>query len=157
VGGAQRTLPLPFYLLQVLVAAPSNVAVDHLTEKIAAAGIKVVRISARSREIVSTAVDHLCLHNMVSELASATIPELARLLKTKQESAGQLNDADERRLRHLHREAERQLLNAAEVICTTCTGAGDRRLEGFRFRQVLIDEATQAAEPECLIPIVRGD
>ena len=34
---------------KVLVAAPSNVAVDHLTEKIAAAGLKVVRVAARSR------------------------------------------------------------------------------------------------------------
>jgi regulator of nonsense transcripts 1 len=141
---------------QVLVVAPSNVAVDHLTEKIAAAGLKVVRVSARSREIVSTAVDHLCLHNMVTELANATHPELARLIRLKLDSAGQLNDSDERRHRHLHREAERQLLQAAEVICTTCTGAGDKRLEGFRFKQVLIDEATQAAEPECLIPIVMG-
>lgn len=56
---------------QVLVAAPSNVAVDHLTEKIAAAGLKVVRVTARSRETVSTAVDHLCLHNSASGLGAA--------------------------------------------------------------------------------------
>lgn len=42
------------------------------------------------------------------------------------------------------------------MICTTCAGSGDPRLNNFRFRQVLIDEATQATEPECLIPIVKG-
>ncbi|RHY40123.1 hypothetical protein DYB38_003221 [Aphanomyces astaci] len=35
---------------QVLVTAPSNIAVDHLTEKIASTGLKVVRLAAKSRE-----------------------------------------------------------------------------------------------------------
>ena len=39
---------------------------------------------------------------------------------------------------------------------TTCVGAGDPRLANFRFRQVLLDESTQATEPECLIPLVHG-
>lgn len=39
------------------------------------------------------------------------------------------------------------ILSAADVICCTCVGAGDPRLSKFKFRTVLIDEATQAAEP----------
>ena len=35
----------------------------------------------------------------------------------------------------------------ADVICCTCVGAGDPRLSKLKFRTVLIDEATQAAEP----------
>lgn len=35
-------------------------------------------------------------------------------------------------------------------------GAGDHRLKGFKFRAVVLDEATQAVEPEALIPIVHG-
>ena len=86
-------------------------------------------------------------------------------------------------------ETEAEILHAADVICTTCAGAGDRRLSKFRFRQVggaiaivflptcclgervddhhlllgrcgvcqvLVDESTQATEPECLIPILTG-
>ena len=53
-------------------------------------------------------------------------------------------------------QAEREILQAAEVICTTCVGAGDPRLSDLRFRQVLIDESTQSMEAECFIPIVMG-
>jgi len=50
------------------VAAPSNVAVDHLAEKIAATGLRVVRIAAKSREAVASSVEHLTLHYQVSTL-----------------------------------------------------------------------------------------
>lgn len=52
--------------------------------------------------------------------------------------------------------AEKELLQNADVICTTCVGAGDPRLSKFRFRAVLVDESTQATEPECMVPIVLG-
>jgi len=55
--------------VQVLVAAPSNVAVDHLAEKIAATGLRVVRIAAKSREAVASSVEHLTLHYQVSRRA----------------------------------------------------------------------------------------
>lgn len=41
-------------------------------------------------------------------------------------------------------------------VCTTCVGAGDSRLMALRFQHVLIDECTQASEPEALIPLVHG-
>ena len=51
--------------LQVLVCAPSNVGVDQLAEKIAATGLKVVRLCAKSREAVASPVEHLTLHHQV--------------------------------------------------------------------------------------------
>lgn len=137
---------------QVLVAAPSNVAVDHLAEKIEATGLKVVRIAARSREELTSPVEHLTLHYQVGAVAG---PELAALRKLRQE-VGELSAADERKLRSLQRQAERELLLAADVVCVTCTGAGDPRLSNFRFRKVLVDESTQATEPEVLMPLVMG-
>lgn len=47
---------------QVLVAAPSNIAVDHLAERISQTGLRVVRLQARSREVVASTVEHLTLH-----------------------------------------------------------------------------------------------
>jgi regulator of nonsense transcripts 1 len=69
---------------------------------------------------------------------------------------GDLTAADARRFRQLRAMAEREVLQAADIICTTCVGAGDPRLANFRFRQLLIDESTQAMEAECFIPIVLG-
>ncbi|KAH9180451.1 RNA helicase-domain-containing protein, partial [Lactarius sanguifluus] len=48
---------------QVLVCAPSNVAVDQLTEKIHATGLKVVRLTAKSREALDSSVAFLTLHH----------------------------------------------------------------------------------------------
>lgn len=95
---------------------------------------------------------------------------------------GELSSSDEKKYKALKRATEREISQSADVICCTCVGAGDPRLANFRFRQVemrlacgclsrihnlkaytscpffqvLIDESTQATEPECLIPLVLG-
>ena len=137
---------------QVLVTAPSNVAVDQLTEKIAASGLRVVRLASKTREATASSVDHLCLHVMVPLAAGDEFNKLQRL----KDEIGELSERDQKKYRSLRNRTEREILQAADVICCTCVGAGDPRLKNFRFRQVLIDEATQAIEAEALIPIVMG-
>lgn len=137
---------------QILVTAPSNVAVDQLTEKIAATGLRVVRLASKTREATSSSVDHLCLHIMVPLAAGDEYQKLQRL----RDEIGELTERDQKKYRALRNRTEREILQAADVICCTCVGAGDPRLKNFRFRQVLIDEATQAIEAEALIPIVMG-
>ncbi|XP_057511259.1 regulator of nonsense transcripts 1 homolog [Actinidia eriantha] len=140
---------------QVLVCAPSNVAVDQLAEKISATGLKVIRISAKSREAVSSPVEHLTLHYQVRHLDTSEKSELHKLQQLKDEQ-GELSSSDEKKYKALKQATEREISQSADVICCTCVGAGDPRLASFRFRQVLIDESTQATEPECLIPLVLG-
>uniref|UniRef100_A0A7N0UV73 Regulator of nonsense transcripts 1-like protein n=1 Tax=Kalanchoe fedtschenkoi TaxID=63787 RepID=A0A7N0UV73_KALFE len=140
---------------QVLVCAPSNVAVDQLAEKISATGLKVVRLCAKSREAVSSPVEHLTLHYQVRHLDTSDKSELHKLQQLKDEQ-GELSSSDEKKYKALKRATEREIAQSADVICCTCVGAGDPRLANFRFRQVLIDESTQATEPECLIPLVLG-
>jgi regulator of nonsense transcripts 1 len=137
---------------QVLVTAPSNVAVDQLTEKIAATGLRVVRLASKTREATSSSVDNLCLHIMVPQAAGDEFSKLQRL----KDEIGELSERDQKKYRSLRNRTEREILQAADVICCTCVGAGDPRLKNFRFRQVLIDEATQAIEAEALIPIAMG-
>lgn len=140
---------------QVLVVAPSNIAVDHLAERISLTGLRVVRLQAKSREEVAGAVEALTLQYQVKHL---DIPEAAELRKLQQlrDELGELSTSDERKHQTLLRALEREVLHAADVVCATCVGAGDPRLAKFRFRRVLIDEATQAVEPEALIPLVMG-
>ena len=129
---------------QVLVCAPSNVAVDQLTEKIHSTGLKVVRLTAKSREALDSSVSFLTLHQQVSNNTSHI--ELQKLIMLKNEQ-GELSSNDERKYKTLIRQCEKEILTAADVICCTCVGAGDPRLSKLKFRTVLIDEATQAAEP----------
>eukprot|EP01061_Rhynchopus_euleeides_P013959 TRINITY_DN24228_c0_g1_i1.p1 TRINITY_DN24228_c0_g1~~TRINITY_DN24228_c0_g1_i1.p1 ORF type:complete len:586 (+),score=225.93 TRINITY_DN24228_c0_g1_i1:3-1760(+) len=80
---------------QVLACAPSNVAVDHLTEKIHKTGLKVVRLCAKSREDVNSCVDQLTLHHQVQAVA-ANAPEHSdfhKLLRLREE-VGELSSHD---------------------------------------------------------------
>ena len=141
---------------QVIVAAPSNVAVDQLAEKIEKTGLKVVRIVARSREHVNSAVEHLALHYQVQRIAEKEKNgQLAKLQRLK-DSIGELSQEDEKRYYKALKKIENDIIQNADVVCVTAVGAGDRRLEKYRFRQVLFDESTQATEPETLIPIIMG-
>jgi regulator of nonsense transcripts 1 len=72
------------------------------------------------------------------------------------EEVGELSQGDEKRYRMLKRQAERELLEAADVIACTCVGAGDVRLARIKFASILIDESMQATEPECMVPVVLG-
>ena len=78
------------------------------------------------------------------------------MLQQLKDDQGELSSADEKKYKTLKRSSERDILANADVICTTSVGAGDPRLATFRFKTCLIDESTQATEPECLIPIVMG-
>lgn len=148
---------------QILVCAPSNVAVDHLAGKLAQMGLFVVRIVARSREDGTATPrgesEHdqevessLSLHHLVAQSAQG---ELKNLLRLKKE-AGELSSRDFTKMIALTRKAERHILKSADVVCCTCIGAGDRRLASMQFKTVLIDESTQASEPEVLVPISKG-
>ncbi|KRX77588.1 Regulator of nonsense transcripts 1, partial [Trichinella sp. T6] len=137
----------------ILVCSPSNVAIDQLAEKISRTGLRVIRACAKSREGIDSPVGFLTLHKQVRLLARNG--ELGKLWQQKEET-GELSPEEENRFSSLKLNCERHLLQQADVICCTCVAAGDLRLAGIGFRAVLIDESTQAKEPECLIPIVTG-
>jgi regulator of nonsense transcripts 1 len=62
--------------------------------------------------------------------------ENLRKLQLLKNELGELQAADENKYRQLRMKAEKSILHAADVICCTCVGAGDPRLQNLRFRQV---------------------
>ena len=137
---------------KVLVCAPSNVAVDQIAEKIYKTGLKVLRVCSRTRETVATPVLFLTLHE---QLRALHVPELERY-QARKDSGERVSDAEHAEYTRVKRRWERHLVSHADVVCCTCAGAGDARLAGTTFARVLVDESTQAQEPECLIPLVAG-
>jgi ATP-dependent RNA/DNA helicase IGHMBP2 len=154
----------------VLVTAPSNTAADLLTERLAAQGLQVVRIGNISR-----VDDSVLRHTLEAQLARH--PESKNLKKVKLQAAEYRRQArqhkrsfgyEERREReHLKSQAREleawantlenriidQILTGAQAITCTLVGAGNSVLEPYRFRTCVIDEAAQALEPACWIPI----
>ena len=86
------------FFFKVLVCAPSNTAVDQLTEKIHQTGLKVVRLMAKSREAINSSVAFLALHNQIRSLDVTS--ELSKLQQLRDET-GELSTVDDRRYRKL--------------------------------------------------------
>ncbi len=61
-----------------------------------------------------------------------------------------------KRAKKMEERAIRRVLEEADVICTTNSTAGSETLRDLQFDFVVIDEATQAVEPSCLIPMLKG-
>ena len=80
------------------------------------------------------------------------IEEMAEWLKLR-ERADELFD----RAEELERRAIAEELERANVVCTTNSTSGSDLLAGERFDTLVIDEATQATEPSCLIPLAKAD
>ena len=142
---------------KVLVCAPSNIAADQLSEKIEKIGLKVVRVCAKSRESISTRVEHLSLHNQLRRLdGKKEYKKFFEMLKRKEEEGNVLSNKDHEKYKKLKKKAEEEIINSCQVVVTTCISSFDKRLNNFRFPIVLIDEATQACESECILPLLHG-
>ena len=142
---------------KILVCAPSNIAADQLSEKNEKIGLKVVRVCAKSRESISTRVEHLSLHNQLRKLeGKKEYKRFFEMLKKKEEEGNVLSNKDHEKYKKLKKKAEEEIINECQVVVTTCISSFDKRLNSFRFPIVLIDEATQACESECILPLLHG-
>ena len=142
---------------KVLVCAPSNIAADQLSEKIEKIGLNVIRVCAKSRESISSRVEHLSLHNQLKKLSNKKeYKRLFAFMKKKEEEGNVLTNKEHEIYKKLKTKAEDEIIQGATVVVTTCISSFDKRLDNFRFPIVLIDEATQACESECILPLLRG-
>ena len=161
------------YEKQVLVCAPSNAAIDLLVEKLSEHGLQALRIGHPARvteQSLSKTLD-------ARIAAHASFPEL-RALRKKMENARNMAGKFKRNFgyqekahrRMLYEEARalkadadvlefyivNNLLNTSDAICCTLVGSSHPVLRGRKFKTVFIDEAGQALEPACWIPLLKS-
>jgi len=159
---------------RVLAAAPSNLAVDNLVERLAAAGLTPVRIGHPAR-VLPSVVEHTLEMRTREHESSRIAAQLMRDAFALRASArkrksrrgpGRFSEArqDEREARSLLKEAraledraERDVLDRAQVVLATLTGLEFRALAARRFPLVVVDEATQAVEPAIYLALLKAE
>ncbi len=147
---------------QVLVCAQSNMAVDWISEKLVDRGISVLRIGNPTRvndKMLSFTYERRFeAHPDYPELWSVrkAIREL-RTLRKKGRSDGfhQKLDRLKSRATELELRINVQLFAEARVVASTLTGSDSRVMTGQKFTTLFIDEAAQALEAACWIPMKR--
>lgn len=158
---------------QILIVAPSNTAVDVLTERLDAEGVAVVRMGNAVK--VSDHLQNLTLDAKIQEhqanKEAKTLEKQARAYtdmahkykrsfgKSEREQRKALFDES----RKIRKEIDKiqdyiveDILDKAAVITTTLVGANHYTIRDRIYETVIIDEAAQALEPACWIPILKA-
>jgi superfamily I DNA and/or RNA helicase len=159
---------------QVLVCAPSNAAVDLLADKLTDQGLSVLRIGhparvteqSLSKTLDARIADHpsyrelRALRKKMEQVRSKAMKfkrnfgyeERQQRKLLMQESKALKADADMLEFYIIN-----ELLQTMQVICSTLVGSSHPVLRGKKFLTAFIDEAAQALEPACWIPILRAN
>ena len=158
---------------KVLVAAPSNVATDLLTEQLAANGLQTLRIGnpARIQEslqelTLEAALQKQPQYKQVSEWRKQA-DQFRRMAYSYKRNFG-FEERQQRKLlfaetRKLLDDAEKtekylvdKVLEQTQVFCATLVGCAHPLIAHIIFDVVFIDEAAQALEPNCWIPVCKA-
>ena len=148
---------------QVLVCAQSNMAVDWISEKLVDRGISVLRIGNPSRVndkmLGFTYERRFEAHPDYPQLWA--IRKAIRELRAHRKHGGSENfhqklERLKSRATELEIRINSTLFNEARVIASTLVGSNSRLMQGTKFNTLFIDEAAQALEAACWIPIRRA-
>lgn len=147
---------------QVLVCAQSNMAVDWISEKLVDRGIHVLRIGNPTRVndkmLGFTYERRFESHTDYPQLWAIrkAIRELRKNRKKGSENYHQKMERLKSRAAEIEIRINAELFGEARVIACTLVGSAHRLLEGMKFGTLFIDEAAQALEAACWIPIRRA-
>ena len=147
---------------QVLVCAQSNMAVDWISEKLVDRGVNVLRIGNPTRVndkmLGFTYERRFESHPDYPQLWAIrkAIRELRKNRKKGSENYHQKMDRLKSRAAEIEIRINSELFGEARVIACTLVGSAHRLLEGIKFGTLFIDEAAQALEAACWIPMKRA-
>ena len=146
---------------QVMVCAQSNMAVDWISEKMVDRGINVLRVGNPTRVndkmLGFTYERRFESHPDYPQLWAIrkAIRELRQHRKRGSDSFHQKMERLKSRATELELRINAQLFGEARVIACTLVGSANKLLDGQRFNTLFIDEAAQALEAACWIPLRR--
>ena len=146
---------------QVLVCAQSNMAVDWISEKLVDRGVNVLRIGnptkVNDKMLSFTYERRFESHPDYDQLWAIrkAIRDLRAHRKRGDDKYHQKLERLKERATELELRINAQLFDEARVIACTLVGSANRLLEGQKFGTLFIDEAAQALEAACWIPIRR--
>ena len=147
---------------QVLVCAPSNAAVDWISEQLYRRGISVLRIGnpLRINDVMMECSYEYRYGNHPDYLELFSVRSSLREIKSRPK----LGDKEHNQIRKLqHREMElevkirEELFATSGVIACTLIGSAHHLMERRHFGTVFIDEAAQALEAACWTAILKAD
>lgn len=153
---------------RLLACAPSNVAVDNLAGRLAAAGVRVVRLGHPARmqpdardvslaQLLAESPDQRVLRDSRRDQDHA----LRALQRAKSRAERSAARDELRRLRGERRQLERAItrgiVDGADVVLATTTGASEAGIGERAFDRVVLDEAGQALEAACWIAMRHAD
>ncbi|KUJ22457.1 P-loop containing nucleoside triphosphate hydrolase protein [Mollisia scopiformis] len=153
--------------LRVLVCGPSNISVDNIVERLAPHKIPIVRLGHPARLLPSVVNHSLDVLTQTSD-AAAIVKDVRKEMDTKQASIRKTKSGRERKaiygdlkeLRKEFREREKKcigtLIGGSKVVLATLHGAGGFQTKDEKFDVVIIDEASQALEAQCWVPLLRA-
>ncbi|KAK4128836.1 DNA helicase [Parathielavia appendiculata] len=151
--------------LRILVCGPSNISVDNIVERLAPHKVPLIRLGHPARLLPSVLSHSLDVLTRTSE-AGAIVKDVRAEMDAKQASIRKTRSGRERKaiyaelkeLRKEYRERERRcvsnLVAGSRVVLTTLHGAGGFQLRDEQFDVVIIDEASQALEAQCWVPLL---
>ncbi|MES2455869.1 MAG: AAA domain-containing protein [Bacteroidota bacterium] len=158
---------------QILVVAPSNTAVDLLSEKLAEEGLNVLRIGNPARvssRLLSLTLDSKMAEHPDNKQIKALKKQAAEYKNMAHKYKRNFGRAEQEQRKALFNEAHKIMKEAgntekyiidsvvasAQVITATLVGANHYTISDLKFDTVVIDEAGQALEPACWVPILKA-
>lgn len=158
---------------QVLVCAPTNTAVDLITEKLKEQGINVLRLGHPARvseDLLKSTIDGQIQQHVHYKDIKNLRKNAEEYFKMASKYKRVFGKEEQKQRAMYYSEAKncikesrlledyiiKSLFESSQVICCTPVASTHKALTNKKFRTVFFDEASQALEPMSWIPILKS-